>query len=74
MFTIEILNTPENKTLLEYFKSLFNGNVTVNGNLIRFRVTAVQDLIKVREFFKAYPLGAAPQTTKSLNFDTWCKI
>lgn len=55
MYTIEILNTPENVKLLEHLKTKFNGTITYRNRLVRFRVTKISDLVKVREFFMAFP-------------------
>ncbi len=70
MFTIEILNTPDNVLLLQQFQFLFNGHISYRQRLVRFRVTKLNDLVKVRSFFLTYPL----QTSKIISFNTWCQI
>lgn len=67
MFTIEILDTPENRQMLESFKLKFNGSITSNERLIRYRVTKIEDLVRVRKFFTLYP----QETTKRLHFEVW---
>lgn len=70
MFTIEILNTLENIKLLEHFQTMFNGTITYSGRLVRFRVTKLKDLIKIRQFFLTFP----QQTSKRIQFEAWCQI
>jgi LAGLIDADG endonuclease len=68
-FSLVASNNPANLRLFQSLQTFFSGG-RISQNILRFVVTDLPTLLKVRDHFNKFPL----QSTKWVNFQLWNQV